>query len=378
MKIGIEAAHANKNHRTGVEEYSWQVIQHLKKVIPSNVEVVLYTNEKLKGELAVLPANWEEKVLPWFTNLPRRLNKGWSQIRLSLEFLSDPPDVFFAPAQVIPFITPAKTVVTIHDSAFLFQTKSYWFMSRWYLRIMNWLVIKKACKILTPSEFSKQELIKYYGVEAGEKAQVIPLGFDKENYNLEKVKNASQDEILKKYNITKKYIIAVNRLEEKKNTKRIVQAFNILRSSGLDIHLVLVGKCGVGSAEVLNEIEISPFADDIIVLGWVEKNTDVAVLVSGAQVFTVPSLYEGFGLPVLQAMALGCPVVASTGSSLEEVGASAGLYANPLDSADIAEKVIVLIKNLALRQEKIQLGLERVKNYSWEKTAEESWKQIKC
>ena len=138
MILGIEASHANKKNRTGVEEYSWQIIQQLKKQIPSDMRVILYSQEPLVGELAVLPKNWEVKILSW------PFGKGWSQVRLSLEFLLEPPDVFFAPGQLVPFACPKNTIVTVHDSAFLFEPKSYWWASRWYLKLMNCLIVKKA------------------------------------------------------------------------------------------------------------------------------------------------------------------------------------------------------------------------------------------
>jgi aspartyl-tRNA(Asn)/glutamyl-tRNA(Gln) amidotransferase subunit B len=175
MVIGIEASHAAKPKRTGVEEYCYQTIQGLKKTIPANVQVILYTHRPLEGALGELPANWSVRVLGW------PLSKLWTQLRLSWEFLvHGRPDVFFAPGQLIPFIIPKKTVVTVHDSAFLIFPKTYNTLGRWYLRLMNWLIVRRATTILTPSQFTKDELLRLYSGLAERKIVVTPLGYDAE------------------------------------------------------------------------------------------------------------------------------------------------------------------------------------------------------
>lgn len=363
MIIGIEADHANKTERTGVEEYAWRAIQELKRSLPSDVRVVLYCQKPLQGELAVLPPNWSVKILSW------PFKKMWSQIRLSWEFLWRAPDVYFAPGQLIPIICPKNTVVTLHDSAFLVFPRAYNFLGRQYLKWMNKMLIKKAKKILTPSQFSLEETKKFYGAQVGKKMLVTPLAYDSEKYNLGKISLAMIEESKKKYRISKPYLINVNRLEEKKNTKGLVQAFNKIKADGQDVQLVLVGRPGVGYQEIELEIENSPYLQDIILPGWVE-NDEVPNLVAGAEVFAVPSLYEGFGLPVLQAMAVGCPVVAGAGSSMEEVGGGAALYADPKNLEAIADNIKKILMDKNLKNQLKNAGLERTKNYSWQKTGQ--------
>ena len=125
MLIGIDASRANHQERTGVEEYAFQLIQHLKEITPDTVQVVLYTDKKLLGKLGELPKNWEEKILNW----PFRF---WTQIRLSWEMLVKPPEVLFIPAHVFPIIHPKKTVMTVHDIAALKFPESYNWFERWY------------------------------------------------------------------------------------------------------------------------------------------------------------------------------------------------------------------------------------------------------
>ncbi len=382
MFIAIEAAHANKLQRTGVENVCFALIQELKKQIPLDARVILYSNESLRGEychssdirrgnpgvLDNLPPNWEAKILRW----PFR--KLWSQIRLSWEFLRHPPDVFFAPGQLIPFFCPAKTVVIIHDSAFLAYPEAYNFLGRQYLKWMNKRIIKKAWKIITSSEFNKAEIKKYYGEAAGDKVAVIPFAYDSERFRILNIEILNIKRILEKYSITKPFIMSIGRLEKKKNTINIIRAFNIIKSlnnniqySIFNIQLLLIGNPGVGYDEIEAEIQKSQYKNDIIHPGWVDSE-DISHLLNQASVFVFPSLYEGFGLPVLEAMACGCPVVCSDIPALREVGGEAALYADPASAEDIAAQIGAAL-NEEKRIEMIKRGLERVKNFSWGKTA---------
>lgn len=384
MFIGIEASHANKPQKTGVENYCWHIIQGLKKQIPSSERVVLYSNTPLAGELAVLPPNWEVKILRW----PFR--KLWSQIRLSLELLIHPPDVFFAPGQLIPFFCPAKIVATMHDCAFLAFPQAYNFWGRQYLKWMNKLIIKRADLIITPSEFSKNEILRFYSIAAKfrfggnnineGRIEVIPEAYDADVFKVGSGSPSSaapqegESYVLKRSSVTRPFIMSVGRLEEKKNTLGIIKAFNILKKepSNNPLKLLLVGQPRVGYEKIKREINLSPYKADIITPGWVSE-ADVASLLSMAAVFVFPSFYEGFGLPVLEAMACGCPAVLSEGVSLSEVGGDAALYTDPADVSAMASAVSKLLSDHNLRAEKIKAGLARARLFSWEIAAQKTW-----
>ncbi|OIO19974.1 MAG: hypothetical protein AUJ23_01025 [Candidatus Magasanikbacteria bacterium CG1_02_32_51] len=367
MKIGIDASRANNLQKTGVEWYAFYLLQELKKIIPENMEVILYSAEPLQGELAVLPKNWQQKILKW---PPKRL---WTQMRLSLEMIFHKPDILFIPAHVFPIIHPKKTVMTIHDIAALDFGESYNFFEKWYSLFSGKLALKKLWKIIVPSIFTKQELKKLSGQNfPEEKIKVIYHGFN-QNYN----KNFSLEEkntVLNKYKIGTKFLLSISRLEHKKNTLSIVKAFEILKNklAYSDLQLVLIGKPGYGFEEVQKIVNNSPYKKDIILPGWVEEK-DLPVILSASQIFVFPSLYEGFGLPILQAMSAGIPVVTSKGSSLSEIGGEACLYIDPNNVSEIAENIAKFLLDENLRQEKINLGLLRAKDFSWEKCAKETW-----
>lgn len=362
MLIGIDASHTVKEQRTGVEEVCWQIIENLKKEIPSDVRVVLYSHKMPTDKLAMLPADWEWKIIPW------PLKKLWTQGALAFELIKNPPDTFFSPGQILPWYVPKKTVVFLHDSAFLFFKSAYNFWGRQYLRLMNWWIVKRASLIITSTEFNRLELVRHYGLAVGKKVQVVPLAYDKEKYN-ESVVPLSKEELLDMFDVSKPFALFVGRLEEKKNVKRLVAAFSEARAKN-DFQLVLSGRPGVGFAKINKEIESSPFKKDIIQPGWVEAG-DLLRLLRSATVLTFPSSYEGFGLPVLEAFAVGTPVLASDIPALREVGGDAIFFVDHNNITSISLGLAHFFLNPEDRAEMIDKGKERVSAFSWEKTAAE-------
>lgn len=366
MVIGIEAAHANKPDRTGVEEYSFQIIQELKEIIPADVGVILYTNEPLRNGLERLPGNWRAAVLRW----PFR--KLWSQTRLAWELLFHPPDVFFAPGQLVPFSAPRRTVVMIHDSAFAARPELYRFWGRQYLRLMNRLIIKKSARLVTSSSFNKTELERLYGRQAAKKTAVIPLGFDRRRFY--PAAGLGREALARDYGITKPFIMTVGRLEAKKNTARLVAAFNLVKKRH-NIQLVLAGRPGYGYEAVAAALSESPFREDIVIPGYLTA-ANLTSLLGSAELFIFPSVYEGFGIPVLEAMAAGAPVVASRAGALSEVAGAAARYFDAESAADLARAISALLENGGERESLRSQGFERARFFSWEKTAAAAWAEI--
>src|SRR5512142_3299529 len=361
--IGIDASRANRAQRTGVEWYSYHVIQGLKKRIPPSYRVLLYSEEPLRDGLETLPPNWESRVLRW---PPRRL---WTQIRLSWEMLVRPPDLFFVPAHVVPMITPRRTLTTLHDVAFMTMPDAYRPIGRAYLTLMYRIAAARA-RILTVSEFSKGEIIRHFGADP-DRITVTPLGFDAARFG-----PATDDEIrarLHAHGVRRPYFLFVGRLEAKKNLGGLITAFRRYRAlrPGDDAKLVLVGKAGYGYARemrALGEVE----KVSVIEKGYVSPD-DMRHLYGGATAFVFPSRYEGFGIPVLEAFACGTPVIASDVTAIPEVAGDAALYVNPDDPDDIASAMARIADDPALRASLAAKGDARVKRYSWDSTAAKTW-----
>lgn len=369
MLLGIEASHANRQKRTGVEEYCFQIIERLKKIIPADTRVVLYSEKKLLSPLSDLPPNWESKVIKW------PFKKGWSQFALSKYFLKNSPDVYFAPGQLVPFICPKNTVTMVHDSAFKVFPGAYRFFGRQYLKLMNRLVLKKSKLIITPSEFSKNELIRIYNFSNPQNIKVVYHGYDSQKYKQRQITENEKQKLFDKYNIKKPFYIFIGRLEEKKNIINIVRAFEQIKNK-IDGQLVLAGQFGQGGEEIKLVINQSEYKQDIIMPGWVDES-DLPLLLNLSLALIFPTKYEGFGFPLLYAMASGCPNLASKGHSLEEIGGNASIYVDSNSIQQISEAVQKIYFDKDFCAMMIKNGLEQARLFSWEKSARETWEILR-
>lgn len=354
MRIGIDVSRANKTKKTGVEWYAYFLVQEMKKL--ELKDVILYSDTPLKGELADLPDGWTSKILRW---PPKRL---WTQLRLSWEMLINPPDVLFIPAHVPPVISPKKSVMTIHDVAAARYPASYNWFERWYSLWTAKHAVKKLAAVIVPTEFTKKEVQDVAG-NGSSAIHVVHHGYHIES----KAKNVSLADL----GITKPYLLSVGRIEEKKNTKRLVAAFNQLKADGYDYQLVLVGKPGHGYEVVEQAITTSPYKDDIIRPGWIDQAT-LAGLYAQAGLFVYPSLYEGFGLPLLESFACSTPVVTATGSCLKEIAGDAAIYIDPLFVDSLVTHIKQVLDDDSLQKELIEAGKKRLELFDWEKTAKET------
>ena len=364
MIIGIDASRANKPHKTGVEWYSYHLIEEFKKLDHKN-QYFLYTNKSLRGDLGKCPSNFRECLLKW--PIPR----SWTIGRLSWEmkFGKYRPDVLFVPAHTLPLLNPKKSIVTIHDIGFEHFPEAYHWADKLYHKLIIKIIKHSASKIITVSEFTKQDIIQTYKISA-EKIFVVHNGYDNKKYK----PCPNTREILKnKYQIDFPYILFVGRLELKKNIPRLVEAFGQFKLNHPEtkIKLVLVGTKGLTFPLVWEQIEKYHLQEEIIFPGWI-SDEDLPLFHSNAEVFAFPSLFEGFGIPVLEAMACGCPVVCSNTTSLPEVAGKSALMFNPQKTTEITQALEKVIFNQGLKSQLIAEGLKRAREFSWERSARET------
>jgi len=373
MKIGIDGSRAFLKSRTGVEEYSYQVIKHLEDKL-NNYQVVLYVqkikNEKYKIVDSKLPNNWKIKIIKW--------PLFWTQIGLSLEMLLHSVDVLFIPAHTVPIIHPSKTIVTIHGLEYETMPKAYSFWERLYMRAS----IKKSCfwakTIVAVSKNTKKDLIKWYKVPA-EKIKVIYEGENKKVSLFGKGEGEGGFE---------KFLLFVGRLEKRKNIQGIIKSFEILKEKYKIPHkLILAGGKGYGYKEINYQIINHKYKNDIIKTGYISENKKWELL-KKADVFLFPTFYEGFGLPILEAQSVGTPVVASNNSSIPEIVSdnsqlnlndqvynnrkkiqNSAVLVNPHKPQEIAETVWKLISDKELKNDIIKKGYKNIKRFSWNKCA---------
>lgn len=371
MLIGIEASRANRLQKTGVEWYAYHVIQRM-KLDPEAAKHswLLYTNDPLSMGLERGPANWHESRLNW---PPKYL---WTQARLSLEMYQRPPETLFVPAHVLPRFAPKRSVVTVHDVGFHRFPELYTAAQRAYHEWSTKDIVKKGARIITVSEFCKREIMECYGA-TDDQVVVTYLGVEHDRYR--PVARELTQSVLDAYKLSEPYILFVGRLDEKKNILCLIEAFRRYKSgqgSGDALQLVLAGRPANGSNRILQAVAASGYADQIQVLGYVPE-ADKPALLSGALAYVQPSFYEGFGLPPLEAMACGSPVISSEATCLPEIlGDGNALYFNPADADSLAAHIKTLVADDAMRASLSKRGLAWATQYSWAKTARQTLQSL--
>ena len=356
MLIGIDASRAVVLPRTGTENYSLQLIRHL-LALDTDHRYRLYFNQPPTLDLLPLSPKVEFRVIPF----PRL----WTHLRLSWEMARRPPDVLFVPAHVLPLIHPQRSVVTVHDLGYLHYPEAHRPFDRWYLHWSTRRHVRAACHLIADSQATRDDLIRHYGA-APERVTVVTPGCDE---IFRPVTNAIRlAQVKKRYGIRGDYLLHVGTLQPRKNLERLLEAF--ARLDG-ELQLVLAGKRGWLYDRIFRRVEELGLGDRVLFAGHVPQE-DLPALMSGARLLAMPSLYEGFGLPVVEAMACGTPVVCSNASSLPEVAGHAALLVDPLDVEALAATMERVLGDDKLRAELIERGFERARKFSWERCAHET------
>lgn len=335
MKIIFDYRILTHKNYTGVENYAHHILKFLQKNIDVNISKSIITNR-------------------YFSNL-------WSLLILMLQ----KGDVIFYPTMFAPLVKfgNKKVVTTIHDIAFITQAKSFSIFFQIYYKYSIKRVIKKADRIITVSNFSKKEIEKYFPKSIG-KINVIHLGMDSIFRPMNNIEKKNQ-------------ILYVGSLNERKNFIGVLKAFDLLNKN--EYKLVIVGNffgtfnLSNEAQEYINRAKNNPnieFKQGV-------SNEELVKIYNQSKIFLFPSFYEGFGLPVLEAISCGTPVICSNVSSLPEVGGDAVIYCNPYDVDDIKNKIELVLNDENLQKEMIQKGLNRSKLFSWEKSAQEHIKIFK-
>jgi len=385
MKIAIDASRYNHAEATGVEWYSWFIINNLIKQFDNNNSSNKNKSKNNYSYSDNLTLNGSYEIILYsrslietnnFINKNYVVNKVihgrflWTLFYLSREIKKNPPDVLFVPSHVLPLFLPKRSVITIHDVAFKYLKKSYSFFQYHYLNWSTKYAVKRADQIIVPSKATAKDLIELFDCPKN-KISVIPHGFEtkKVNINLGLFKSS---EALSFFNLSpdSKYFLFIGRLESKKNLVRLVKAFNIFSKNNPDYKLILAGKQGLGFKEILSTVNNLSLLDKVIMPGYISEE-EKAILFKYAKAFVFPSLYEGFGLPLLEAFSYNKAVICSNLSSLPEVGGKAALYIDPYDIEDIARG----LKEVN-HDDKALASQSQLKLFSWSEAARKTAKVL--
>lgn len=357
MLVGIDASRAVADRPTGTEIYSRRLIQAL---------LALDTPHRFRLYLRTAPPphlfeNVDRGVIPF----PRL----WTHLRLSWEMAHRQPDLLFVPAHVLPPIRPPLSLVTVHDLGYLKFPEAHPWRQRLYLDLSTRWNARAATRLLADSRATKGDLVAHYGTEL-DKISVAYPGVDR---TLGPVRDPAVIQAAKAhYGIAGDYLLYLGTLQPRKNLRRLVDAFAAFvgrKSGAATPTLILAGKRGWLYDELFEQIRRQGLERRVHFPGYVAEE-DKAALLSGALAFTFPSLHEGFGLPVLEAQACGCPVITSTTSSLPEVAGDAALLVDPQDTAAIADAMERLTTDPTLSQRLIQRGFANVERFSWQTCAQ--------
>lgn len=383
MKIGIDARFYGPIGK-GLGRYTQEVVDNIVKISgaddSANFEYVIFLGSENYDEF-ICDLNNVKKV---------RLDIGWyglkEQILFPYYIWKEHLDLIHFPHFNVPIFTPVKFIVTVHDlilthfptvrattlSPLKYKLKSI----AYHLVILN--AVFRARKIITVSNFTKDDLIKQFKIKEDKIVVtyegVANLSKGRDSLFVAKLDN---QETLEQYHIPQNYLLYVGNAYPHKNLNFLLNIFSLLRKERADLSLVLVGKSDYFYSELKNEArrlnlwQPNNLNNPVIFPGYV-PDAQLEILFNEARLYIFPSLYEGFGLPPLEAMARSCPVLCSNRSSLPEVLGDAALYFNPEDENDVLEKIDLILNNENVRKELIAKGINQAKKYIWWECANET------
>ena len=349
MKIGVDVRELQRGVRTGIGRMVEAVIHETPNVSP-DAQLVLYADSSTRLELTSASVDYrilEQPFTLWF-----------DQIELPRAIAGNNVDVFWSPYYKAPIYSPCPTVITIHDVLFLKHGGQR--LKNALFKPWARLIGSRASAVLTDSEHSRRDLVTLLGIDPA-RIEVVPLGVS------ERFAPERRDKVpdtLNRLGIPENYILTVTNFRPHKNGEFLIRAYAQVAKKIEDTALVFAGKKNRDADNLYQSAERLGVGDRVFMPGMI-SDEDLPALYAGARLFAFPSLYEGFGLPLLEAMASGTPVVSSSASSLPEVAGDAGWMLEPTDEEAWAISILSLLTDGALRQRHIQAGLDRASVFTW-------------
>lgn len=359
MKIGMITGNTG-NIRSGVGNYIYNLLEHLKINRDLDLTLITHNQQAIFSDLPVITPCYP---FPGFSFL------FWSLFISFQKNVFHRFDLVHNPGHFPLLIKPSKRYIcTIHDITPMLHPQHHPHWRILYSRIALPRLIAGSDKIITDSLQTKKDIISYYHVP-DDKISVIYLGASKE---YKKLDIQVVDTIRRKYNLNDPFILFIGNLEPRKNIPNLIRAFSLCRKKKTDLKLVIAGRKGWMYGEIFTTIAELHLENSVKFLDYV-PHEDLPPLYNAATVFVYVPFYEGFGLPVLEAMQCGTPVITSNISSLPEIVGDGGIMVDPLDIVGLAEKITLIISDENLRQENIQYNLSQCQRFSWEKCAEQTY-----
>lgn len=367
MRIALDVRPFLKKE-TGVGIYLKNLIWNLSIIDNENTYYFFSSSFKDRFDRKKLPCSSNFFLLdyPFPVSL---INFLWNRVNFPKIdfFVFKKVDIVHSPHPLL-IPTYGKCIITVHDLFFFKSPDSTVREMRRDFPAKVAYSIERADGIICPSNFTKYEILKLFKCKE-EKIRVIPHGVD-EKFKREP-EEGEVERVKSKYSLPPRFILFVGNIEPRKNLEVLIDAFNVFKEELKDYKLLVVGEKVFGFEKIKKKIERMKMERDIIFTGYVE-NEELPIIYRLSSLFVFPSLEEGFGLPVLEAMASSVPVLASNTSSIPEVAGDCALYFSPYSPFDIAEKLKLVLKNESLRKNLIEKGKKRVEEFSWRRCAEKT------
>lgn len=365
MRVGIDFTAALQ--AAGIGRYTWSLVRALIAQCPAD-EFTLLTPRISTG-------HWRSLYTPnsKYRHLPlseRTLKRIWHRLRLPLfaDLLMGGADVFYAPDFALPPLWRALGVITVHDVSYRLFPDLYPDSLRSYLEGVVPRSVARADLILVDSAATQRDLVATHDVDPA-KVEVLYCGVDPVFRPQDS--HAARQAVRYRYGIEKPYFLSVGTIQPRKNIARIIAALQGVVASGLPHHLVHVGQPGWLHEPIFAAPREHRVSERVHFLTDIDSDEDLATLYCGAAAFVFPSLHEGFGIPVLEAMACGTPVITANVSSLPEAAGEAAILVDPTDVSAIGEALVELAANEGLRAQLVAAGRARAAKFTWQRAAEE-------
>ncbi len=363
MRVVVDVSPA-VNSKAGLGRYAATLVEHLRHTWVGE-HLYLFYNRRHGGTVP-----WNLSTFP-----SRRVSLGYKPWRMLVwlghvgripfdRLLPSDTRLFHATEHLLLPLRHIPAVFTVHDLIFEKFPQYHKPLNLFYLKHTVPVFVRRSAAVITISQASKQDLISLYRVPA----QKIHVIYEAPAPHFRPVPPENIAAIQRKYHLPPRYLLTVGTLEPRKNLVTLLRSFEKVYASGLVDALVIVGQKGWLYEDFFNALENSSVRDRVILTGFV-PDEDLPAVYAGALVFVFPSYYEGFGLPLLEAMAVGVPVVASSAPPLPEIGGDAALYASPDQCEEFVTQILAYLRDETLREEMRERGWRRARQFSWERTA---------
>jgi glycosyltransferase involved in cell wall biosynthesis len=365
MKVCIDTSPA-VHHRAGLGRYAQELTAALLAADTENQYVAFY--HRPKDALIDPPLDQVPHLTTNLDTKPWRFSALLGQLsHIPQDRMFPGIDLFHATDHLLPRLSRVKSVFTLHDLIFRLYPETHKPLNRWFLTLMMPRFLQAAGAVIAVSEHTKRDAMDFYVIDEA-KIHVIYEGVDS---RFRPAPVQAMTRVRQAYNLPERFILSLGTIEPRKNLSSLLEAYRVLRDQGSELGLVIVGKKGWLYEGFFHRLRELGLEDEVLFTGFVPDG-DLPAICSAAELFVFPSLYEGFGLPVLEAMACGAPVITSNVSSLPEVAGDAALLVDPASVRELTEAMAVVLEDEELRTSLQSKGPRQAAKFSWERAARET------